>query len=317
MSLLLRNIKLFARTHCPRITAWLTPYARLVRLDRPIGILLLLWPTLTALWIAAGIDEPAATPVLPPWHLLLIFTAGVFIMRSAGCCINDFADAKFDGEVARTRTRPLATGHLSRAKAFLCFLLLSAVGFLLVLLTNRHTIMLSFGAVAAAAVYPFMKRFTHLPQVALGIAFSWGIPMAFTAVQDVSATAIPPLAWLLFTANVLWTVAYDTQYAMVDRSDDEKLGLKSTAILFGPMDRPIIAALQSMFLAALWLSGRQLGLGTPFNIALLIAAMLFVYQHYLIRHRLPTPCFKAFQNNNWVGLTIFLGTAASYSGISL
>ena len=268
---------------------------KLMRVDRPIGILLLLWPTLDALWIASG--------GFPRLDLLLIFSLGTAVMRSAGCCINDFADAKIDGNVARTQARPLATGELTRRDAIAAFVALSLIGFILVLFTNRETIMLSFGAVALVALYPFMKRITHLPQLVLGIAYSWGILMAFTAVQ----TQIPPAAYLLFIANCLWTVAYDTQYAMVDREYDLKIGVKSTAILFGDADCAMIGALQGLVLLAWWLAGAQLELGAGYYLGVGVAALLFVYHQFLIKDRLPELCFKAFLHNNWVGVTIFVG----------
>ena len=282
----------------PRLKVW--PYVQLLRLNRPVGVLLLLWPTIMALWVAAE--------GLPELALLAIFAAGVLVMRSAGCCVNDFADAKLDGQVARTRDRPLAVGTLSRVQAMVCFLLLSALGFWLVLQTNEATITLSLGGLAAAAIYPFMKRYTSMPQVVLGIAFSWGILMAFTA----QTGAIPQIAWLLFIANILWTVAYDTEYAMVDKEFDLQVGIKSTAILFGSMDRLFIAMLQALFLFALWLAGQQLEFGSRFNLALLTAALLFAYQHYLMRARQPDQCFKAFKNNNYVGLVVFIGVVVSY-----
>ena len=216
----------------PGFAEKLPGYLQLIRFDKPIGVLLLLWPTITALWIAAE--------GLPDLDLLVIFLLGTYIMRAAGCAINDYADYKFDGGVTRTRERPLATGILRRQDALNAFLVLSGIGFFLVLLTNMQTILLSFGAVVVAAIYPFMKRFTNLPQVILGIAFSWGILMAFTAQTE----ALPPVAFLLFVANCLWTVAYDTEYAMVDRDDDLQLGIKSTAILFGTADRMMIFILQ-------------------------------------------------------------------------
>lgn len=203
-------------------------YAQLMRIDRPIGTLLLLWPTLWALWLA--------NEGMPPWHLLVIFTAGVFIMRAAGCVINDYADRNFDGHVERTQHRPLAAGKIAPRNALILFTGLGILAFALVCLTNTFTIALSFGGIALAACYPFMKRHTHLPQLVLGAAFSWGIPMAFSA----SLSELPPTAWLVFTANLLWTVVYDTQYAMVDRDDDLKIGIKSTAILFGEQDKMII-----------------------------------------------------------------------------
>jgi 4-hydroxybenzoate polyprenyltransferase len=277
------------------IAARLPGFIQLTRLDRPIGILLLLWPTLGALWIAAE--------GWPDWHLLFIFTLGTVVMRSAGCCINDYADSGIDGSVARTRNRPLVTGALTRRDALVCFLVLCALAFLLLLFTNRFTILLSLGAVAVTATYPFMKRYTHLPQVVLGIAFSWGILMAFSAQRG----ELPPVVWVLFVANCLWTVAYDTQYAMVDREYDLKIGVKSTAILFGEADRVVIGALQLMFLWALVLAGRQAGLGSFFYLGLLVAAGMLVYQQTLIRKRAPEGCFRAFLNNHWVGFSVFLG----------
>ncbi len=273
---------------------------QLIRFDRPIGILLLLWPTLSALWIASG--------GFPRLDLLVIFTAGTAIMRSAGCCINDFADAKIDGHVLRTEQRPLATGALSKRDAITAFLVLSLIGFILVLFTNRATILLSFGAVAIAALYPFMKRITNLPQLVLGVAYSWGILMAFTAVRE----EIPASAYLLFIANALWTVAYDTQYAMVDREYDLKIGVKSTAILFGDTDKLMIAVLQSLVLLAWLLAGKQFDLGTSYFVGIAAAAALFFYHQYLIRDRLPEPCFKAFLHNNWVGLVMFIGVVFAF-----
>jgi len=279
----------------PEFAAKLPGYLQLIRFERPIGVLLLLWPTLTALWVAAE--------GFPNLDLLLIFSLGTFVMRSAGCAINDYADFNFDGGVARTRDRPLATGLLKRQDALKVFLFLSACGFLLVLLTNRQTILLSLGAVLVVAIYPFMKRFTNLPQLVLGIAFSWGILMAFTA----QTGSLPPVAFLLFVANCLWTVAYDTEYAMVDREDDLKLGLKSTAILFGEADRLMIFVLQAMFVISLLLAAQRLQLGLFFYLGLVVAIGLLLYQQLLIRNREPAGCFKAFLNNNWVGAAIFVG----------
>lgn len=267
----------------------------LMRVDRPIGILLLLWPTLGALWIASD--------GVPRLSLLFIFTLGTAVMRSAGCCINDYADSKIDGHVSRTHKRPLATGELTRRDALLAFVVLSLIGFGLVLLTNRATVLLSFGAVAVAALYPFMKRITHLPQLVLGIAYSFGILMAFTA----AIGEIPPAAYVLFIANCLWTVAYDTQYAMVDREDDLKIGVKSTAVLFGDADKAMIGALQGLVVAAWWLAGNQFDLGAAYFVAVVIAAGLFGYHQFLIRDRLPEPCFDAFLHNRWVGLVMFIG----------
>lgn len=288
------------RSRFPEFSAKLPALIELTRANRPIGIYLLLWPTISALWIAGEGS--------PDFSLIIIFVLGTAVMRSAGCCVNDFADHNIDDKVARTRERPLARGALRRQDALYCFLILSGIGFLLVLLTNLFTVYLSLGAVAVAALYPFMKRFTNLPQVVLGIAFSFGILMAFSA----QTNALPLSAWLLFVANTLWTVAYDTEYAMVDREFDRKIGVKSTAILFGDMDRLFIGSLQVMFVFALWLAGRQFGLGWPFNLALLVASGMFVYQQFLIRNRLPGPCFKAFLNNHWVGAVIFIGIVVSY-----
>ncbi len=279
----------------PEFYAKLPALAELIRLNKPIGIYLLLWPTIGALWIAAR--------GVPDWSLLFIFIIGTAVMRSAGCCVNDFADRVIDGQVQRTEQRPLVRGALTRQDAQLCFITLSLLGFALVLLTNQKTILLSFAAIALVAIYPFMKRYTNLPQVILGLAYSWGILMAFAA----QTNAIPQIAWLLFVANCLWTVAYDTQYAMVDREYDLQIGVKSTAILFGDMDKMMIAALQGMFVFALWLAGRQLEMGLMFNLGLLVASALLLYQQYLIKDRLPGPCFKAFLNNNWVGAVIFIG----------
>lgn len=284
----------------PGFMARLPALIDLTRANRPIGILLLLWPTVSALWIAAQ--------GVPDLSLLFIFIVGTAVMRSAGCCVNDFADYNIDGKVGRTEARPLATGALRRQDALYCFLFLSVIGFGLVLLTNRFTILLSFGAIAVASIYPFMKRYTNLPQVVLGVAFSWGILMAFTA----QTNSLPAVAWLLFVANAIWTVAYDTEYAMVDRDFDKQIGVKSTAILFGDADRLFVGMLQGMFIMAMWLAGRQLQLGLAFNLALLLATALLIYQQYLIRDRLPGPCFKAFLNNNWVGAVIFTGILLSY-----
>ena len=288
------------RARFPEFAGKLPAYVTLTRADRPIGILLLLWPTISALWIAGEGS--------PDWSLVLIFVAGTALMRSAGCCINDYADANIDGKVGRTQNRPLATGLLSRKEALSCFAVLATLAFLLVLFTNKFTIVLSFGAVAVASLYPFMKRYTNLPQVVLGVAFSWGILMAFSA----QTGSIPVPAYLLFVANILWTVAYDTEYAMVDREYDEKIGVKSTAILFGEADKLMVGSLQVMFLLAMWLAGRQLQLGLAFNLSLLIAAGLLAYQQVLIKDRLPGPCFKAFLHNNWVGAALFTGVLLSY-----
>ena len=276
-------------------TSRFSAYLQLVRFDRPIGTLLLLWPTLWALWLAAD--------GLPPVKLLVIFGLGTLFMRSAGCAINDLADRNLDGGVARTRERPLVTGAVAPNEALVIAAVLALAAFVLVLFTNTLTILLSFGGVALAACYPFMKRHTHLPQVVLGAAFSWGIPMAFAAVLD----TLPTILWLVFVANLLWTVAYDTEYAMVDREDDLAMGIKSTAILFGELDRHIVAALQVLTIVALLLVGQRFELSWVYFASLLVPAGLFVYQQRLMRTREPAGCFKAFLNNNWVGAAVFAG----------
>ena len=275
-------------------------YYLLTRLHKPIGILLLLWPTLWALWLAAE-----GMPGLP---ILLVFVLGVVLMRSAGCVINDYADRAFDPQVRRTRERPLATGRVSPREALIVFALLCLTAFALVLTLNRLTLYYSVGAMVLAAVYPFTKRYTHLPQVVLGAAFGWAIPMAFAAVQD----GVPKLAWLLFTVNVLWATAYDTFYAMVDRDDDLKIGVKSTAILFGEADLLVIGVLQALVLAGLVLVGRMADLGLFFYLGLLVAAGLALYQQYLARQRAPSGCFDAFLNNNWFGAAVFAGVFLHY-----
>jgi len=283
-------------------SARLQALLQLIRFDKPIGTLLLLWPTLWALWIAAGgVPDPG---------LLLIFVLGTFLTRSAGCIVNDLADRHVDGAVKRTSNRPLVTGTVTEREALILFTVLMALAFVLVLFTNRLTVGLSVVAVLLASAYPFMKRFTHLPQVVLGAAFSWGIPMAFAAQRG----ELPPALWLLYLGNLLWTVAYDTKYAMVDRDDDLKVGIKSAAILFGRHDRLVVGALQLLSLVALYLAGRAFALGPYYNLSLLAAAALFAYHQYLIRHRDRDACFRAFLHNNWVGLVVFLGIAAHYAG---
>jgi 4-hydroxybenzoate polyprenyltransferase len=288
-------------------TSRLHTYLNLIRFNRPIGTLLLLWPTLTALWIASE--------GIPSTDLLLIFIVGTFLTRSAGCVVNDLADRHVDGDVSRTRARPLVTGQVSAGEAMALAAALGFLAFVLVLFTNNLTIFLSFVAVALASSYPFMKRITHLPQVVLGAAFSWGIPMSFAAVRN----ELPVELWLIFTANLLWTVAYDTEYAMVDREDDRKIGVKSTAILFGDMDKMMIGALQVFTLMALVLTGQRFELGGIYFLSLGVAAALFAYQQYLIRERQPDACFKAFLHNNYVGLAVFLGVVLHYgmAGVSL
>ena len=273
----------------------ITSYLALIRFDKPIGTLLLLWPTLWALWLAAG--------GVPPWHLLLIFVSGTFLMRCAGCVINDLADRKLDGAVERTRDRPLVTGAVPANEAMLLCAGLTLLAFVLVLFTNTLTITLSLAGVALAACYPFAKRHTHLPQLVLGAAFSWGIPMAFAAVQN----HLLPYLWLIYIANLLWTVAYDTQYAMVDRADDRRVGIKSTAILFGDLDRHMIAVLQAMAVLALILVGQRFGLGPVYYLGVAMAVGLFIRQGRLTWGREPADCFRAFLNNNFVGMAVFGG----------
>lgn len=298
---IITKITLRFQSRFPKLYIKLPALVELTRVNRPIGIYLLLWPTISALWIA---EEG-----FPRLSLLFIFVVGATLMRSAGCCINDFADNKIDGKVVRTERRPLVLGSLTRRDAFLCFAVLSLISFGLVLMTNEKTISLSFAAVALVAVYPFMKRFTNLPQLVLGIAFSWGILMAFSA----AIGNVPQSAYLLFVANCLWTVAYDTQYAMVDREFDIKIGVKSTAILFGDADKIIISILQVMFILAMIFAGIQFGLGTSYFLSLIIASGLFTYQQYLLKDRLPELCFESFLNNNWVGAVIFIGVLLSFS----
>ncbi len=275
-------------------------YAQLIRADRPIGILLLMWPALWALWIAGD--------GAPDGGVLAIFIMGVTLMRSAGCAINDYADRKIDGRVERTKNRPIAAGLITPGEALGVFGVLVALAFLLVLLLNWQTILMSFVAVTLAAVYPFMKRYTHLPQLVLGAAFGWAVPMAFTALTG----TVAPVGWLLFVATVIWALIYDTQYAMVDRDDDLKIGVKSTAILFGDMDLAIIGILQVTMLGILLLVGVNAGLGAVYYAGLGAAGMLFLYQQYLTRGRDRAGCFAAFLNNNYVGAVIFAGLVLDY-----
>lgn len=278
----------------------LQAYAELMRIDKPIGSLLLLWPTLWALWLAAR--------GMPDFSVLIVFVLGVFIMRSAGCVINDFADRKVDGFVERTKNRPLPSGRASSREAIILFLVLASSAFLLVLTQNWLTIQLSVIGLLLAISYPFMKRFTHLPQLVLGLAFGWAIPMAYAA----QANQLPWFVWLLFSINVLWTIAYDTMYAMVDRDDDLKIGVKSTAILFGKHDKLIIGALQlATLLLLVWL-GILTQLGTFYYLALCVVLVLFVKQQIAIKAYDKKACFKAFLDNNWVGFSIFIGLFLSY-----
>ncbi|MFQ2293408.1 4-hydroxybenzoate octaprenyltransferase [Aeromonas enteropelogenes] len=275
-------------------------YLQLARIDKPIGTLLLLWPTLWALWLAAD--------GLPNLWVLTVFVVGVFLMRSAGCVINDYADRNFDGHVKRTSGRPLPTGKVDPREALALFFVLALISFGLVLTLNSLTIAMSFVGLLLAVSYPFMKRFIPIPQLVLGMAFSWSIPMAYAA----QANALPAVAWLVFIANLLWTVAYDTQYAMVDRDDDLKLGLKSSAILFGRHDKRIIGVLQLVTLLILLMVGQLMALGSSYYWGLLGAAVLFVYQQRLIRERQREACFQAFLNNNYVGALVFAGLVLDY-----
>jgi 4-hydroxybenzoate polyprenyltransferase len=277
------------------VTARLEVYARLIRLDKPIGILLLLWPTLSALWIAAD--------GRPPWHLVLIFTAGTTLMRSAGCAVNDWADRRFDVHVKRTAARPLATGEIAPWEALAVAAVLAFVAFLLILPVNTTTILLSLPAPVIAFVYPFFKRFFALPQAFLGIAFSFGIPMAFAAALD----AVPALAWWLFALNLFWVVAYDTEYAMVDRDDDLRLGLKTSAIAFGRLDVAAILACYAVYLAGMTAVGVALGYGVLYNAGLSGALACALWHGRLIRARTREGCFKAFLHNHWFGLAVFAG----------
>ena len=272
---------------------------QLTRMNRPIGSLLLLWPTLWALFLAAD--------GLPDWHVLIVFVLGVIFMRSAGCVINDFADRKVDGHVKRTANRPLPSGLISSKEALTLFAVLVVCSFLLVLTMNTLTIMLSGIGIVLAVAYPFMKRVTYLPQFVLGLAFSWAIPMAYAA----ESNQVPPEAWLLFVINALWTIAYDTQYAMVDRDDDLKIGIKSTAILFGRFDKLIIGLLQLSVLTLLIILGSQLALSSMYYWGVLAAAGFFVYQQWLIKGREREACFKAFLNNNYVGGLVFAAISAT------
>jgi len=282
------------------ITARLGDYACLMRLNKPIGIFLLLWPTLWALWIASDGH--------PDRNILVIFVLGVVLMRSAGCIINDYADRDLDRHVSRTRDRPLTSGRVTTREAKILLLVLCLAALVLVLQLNTLTILLSPVALLLAAIYPFMKRFTHLPQVFLGAAFGWSVPMAFAA----QTGSVPQIAWLMFLATLLWATAYDTLYAMVDREDDLALGIKSTAILFGDSDREIIGIIQIMVLLCLLMIGLQAELGLIYYAGVILAGLLAVYQQRLIRYRTREGCFKAFMNNNWFGMVIFLGILFDY-----
>ncbi len=281
------------------------PYIQLMRLDRPIGILLLLWPTLSALWIAAE--------GLPDISVLVVFILGVILMRSAGCAINDFADREIDGSVWRTQNRPLATGELTARQAVYVFIGMALLAFILVSLLNSFTVWLSLGGVFLAATYPFMKRYTYFPQIYLGMAFGWAIPMAFAA----QTNTVPVMAWLLFLANIIWTTMYDTFYAMADREDDLLAGVKSTAVLFGDDDLVIQGIMQCAYILVMVLVGLQLEMSFIFYLGLCLASGLFAYQQFLAKDRQPQRCLQAFLNNNWVGFIIFISLVIHYSTLSV
>ena len=278
-------------------------YAELIRFDKPIGVYLLLWPTLWALAIAG---EGA-----PDLWVLLVFVVGVFLMRSAGCAINDYADRDIDRHVVRTKDRPLTSGRISEKEVLLVFIVLGLLAFLLVLSLNQFTIWLSIGGLLLAASYPFMKRLHYLPQVHLGAAFGWAVPMAFAA----QTGSLPKQAWLLYVATLVWTVAYDTMYSMVDREDDLKIGIKSTAILFGEYDRAIIGLFQGLFILTLWLTGRELGFSAIYFYALGLAILFLSYEQFLIVYRVPENCFRAFLHNHWVGAIVFFGIMGHYYSV--
>lgn len=275
-------------------------YYLLTRLDRPIGILILLWPSLWALWLASE--------GRPDGLVLMVFCLGVVLMRSAGCVINDYADRDFDPHVERTKQRPIAAGRVAPKEALRVFVVLCLSAFALVILLNVYTIILSFVGAFLAASYPFMKRYTHLPQAYLGMAFGWAVPMAFAA----QTNQIPAVAWVLYLAVLLWALVYDTMYAMVDKDDDVKIGVKSTAILFGAYDRHIMAVLQLLIVGLLIAVGVMSHLGWVYYAGLVVAAGLFVYQQTLIWHRDKALCFKAFLNNNWFGMAVFVGLMLDY-----
>ena len=282
------------------LTKKLDAYERLMRLDKPIGTLLLLWPTLWALWIASR--------GRPDWITLLIFITGTVLMRSAGCVMNDIADCKYDGLVERTKNRPLVRGEVSVKEAWLLAGGLCFLAFCLVWQFNKTTIFLSFAALFLAATYPFTKRFLAIPQAYLGVAFGFGIPMAFAAVNDY----IPPLAWILLAANVFWAIAYDTEYAMVDRDDDVKIGIKSSAIFFGQYDVIAVIVCYAIMLGLLAYVGRFMGFGKFYFVGLAAALGLVFWQYQLIKKRVKADCFNAFLANNWIGIVIFVGLVAQY-----
>ncbi|MGO9514740.1 MAG: 4-hydroxybenzoate octaprenyltransferase [Steroidobacteraceae bacterium] len=284
----------------PKFLGTLRDYARLMRLDRPIGIWLLLWPTLWAVWISGrGKPDP---------HLFIIFVAGTVLMRSAGCAINDYADRSFDPHVERTKERPLAAGRISTIEALALFAVLSMAALVLALQLNRLTLLLAVAGAFLAVSYPFVKRFLSVPQLYLGVTFGWGIPMAFAAQLE----RVPKVALLLLIANMLWVTVYDTIYAMVDRDDDLKIGVRSTAILFGDSDRHIIAALQAMTLLSLYLAGRMLHMGNWYYAGLIAGTLFFMHHLWLIRARDRAACFRAFLNNHYFGMSVFIGILLNY-----
>ena len=289
------------RERLKSIAARLSAYERLVRLDKPIGILLLLWPTLSALWVASQ--------GTPSWSLVVIFTMGTILTRSAGCAVNDWADRKFDPFVERTARRPLATGEISAWEALAVAAVLGLCAFAFVLATNRTAILLSFPAAAIAIVYPFFKRFFFLPQGFLGIAFSFGIPMAYAAVYD----RVPPIGWWLLLLNAFWVIAYDTEYAMVDRDDDVKLGLRTSAIAFGRFDIAVVLLCYAVYLAGMVAVGRVLNLGVAYYAGLAVALGCAAYHMWLIRDRDRNRCFVAFRHNHWLGFAVFVGIVVDYA----
>ncbi|HEY2926437.1 4-hydroxybenzoate octaprenyltransferase [Piscinibacter sp.] len=285
-------------------------YLNLIRWDRPAGSYLLLWPTLSALWIAAD--------GFPGWHLLIVFAVGTFLMRSAGCCINDVADREFDRHVKRTELRPVTSGAVSVREALTLGAVLALVAFALVLTTNPPTILLSFVALAIAVVYPYTKRFFSMPQAVLGIAFSFGVPMAFAAVLGGAEwtlaainAAVPPHAWWLMLGNLFWVLAYDTEYAMVDRDDDLKIGIQTSAITLGRWDVAGVMLCYALFIAIWALTGRRLGLGWPYESGLAVAALIAAWHYTLIRARSREGCFRAFRLNHWIGFAVFAGVVVS------
>jgi 4-hydroxybenzoate polyprenyltransferase len=284
----------------PRILATINDYIELTRLDKPIGIWLLLWPTLWALWIASH--------GRPDGRLFIIFVVGTVLMRSAGCAINDYADRSFDPRVERTRNRPLAAGRITTVEALLLFAALSLTALSLVLQLNKLTLLFALGGAGLAVTYPFIKRFLSVPQLYLGVTFGWGIPMAFAAQLE----RVPRVAWLLLLANMLWVTVYDTMYAMVDRNDDVRIGVRSTAILFGDSDRHIIAALQALTLLSLYLVGGMMRMSPWYYAGLAAGALFFLHHLWLIRARDREGCFRAFLNNHYFGMSVFLGIALNY-----